>query len=620
MCSCDFDVIVLTETWLKEDVASSEYFNSNYQIYRVNSTGRGRGIIIAVKSEYQSRNMQLLSPVLNADLLGVKVMTASFTLYIIAVYITPAANVDIYHELFGYIESQCTLDKNVIIIGDFNIPQYVEHFIHNDNMSGSSLPLYDFISFNNLTQHNKILNRNNRLLDLVLSSSDISCQISSCDSPLVKEDNHHPSLIVNTEKTPDISVRKFSPKCASFKYNFRKANFVHLYDSLLCTDWTPVFVSGSVNQACQLFYNILYQIFDCCVPKTLIRGSRYPVWYTKELISMIKHKSALWRKYKRYKLDMYLDQIRQLRKQIKYEIRSEYKKFIKSAEDNLRADPSKLWSFIDMKKNSSRIPGNMKYKESELNTAQDIVEAFASYFSSVFENGHSNTTTICDSVGDKMEMKYRLGCKCCVAPSCDNVNILHKFHLTPEDIVKNVKKLKNKCTAGPDEVPSFLVKDCIQVLSHPLCYIFNLILSLVLQSFWMSGKLRKPIAILSNFGKIFESILAEHLYNHIEPSINENQHGFVRKKSTVTNLLEFTQYVLNEFDSFHQVDVVYTDLSKAFDIVDHKILLHRLSEFDLNMPVWYGHHFILSMYSLLSVSKLNTASTCRKWSLSSETF
>ena len=106
MCSCDFDVIVLTETWLKEDVASSEYFNSNYQIYRVNSTGRGRGIIIAVKSEYQSRNMQLLSPVLNVDLLGVKVMTASFTLCIIAVYITPTADVDSYNELFGYIETR----------------------------------------------------------------------------------------------------------------------------------------------------------------------------------------------------------------------------------------------------------------------------------------------------------------------------------------------------------------------------------------------------------------------------------------------------------------------------------------------------------------------------------
>lgn len=60
------------------------------------------------------------------------------------------------------------------------------------------------------------------------------------------------------------------------------------------------------------------------------------------------------------------------------------------------------------------------------------------------------------------------------------------------------------------------------------------------------------------------------------------QHGFVSHRSTVTNLAIFTQFVSHAIDESGQVDVIYTDFSKAFDRIDHTILFSKLSSWGLS--------------------------------------
>lgn len=76
------------------------------------------------------------------------------------------------------------------------------------------------------------------------------------------------------------------------------------------------------------------------------------------------------------------------------------------------------------------------------------------------------------------------------------------------------------------------------------------------------------------------------LYNRILTSLQSFtspfQHGFVRKRSTVTNLVAFTQFVSEVLDRNGQVDVNYTDFAKAFDRVQHDVLLHKLSNYGLD--------------------------------------
>jgi hypothetical protein len=59
--------------------------------------------------------------------------------------------------------------------------------------------------------------------------------------------------------------------------------------------------------------------------------------------------------------------------------------------------------------------------------------------------------------------------------------------------------------------------------------------------------------------------------------ISINQHGFMKNRSTVTNLLEYASFVLNSIEEEWQVDSVYTDFSKAFDRVRHQLLLEEMS-------------------------------------------
>lgn len=85
------------------------------------------------------------------DIVWVKLDNTSYAAAIIGIYISPSTSVEDYHEIFSYTEQQCTSYKNILILGDFNIPQYAAHFLHNNNQAnlyGSSVPLNEFIIYN----------------------------------------------------------------------------------------------------------------------------------------------------------------------------------------------------------------------------------------------------------------------------------------------------------------------------------------------------------------------------------------------------------------------------------------------------------------------------------------
>jgi ribonuclease P/MRP protein subunit RPP40 len=85
----------------------------------------------------------------------------------------------------------------------------------------------------------------------------------------------------------------------------------------------------------------------------------------------------------------------------------------------------------------------------------------------------------------------------------------------------------------------------------------------------------RPIALISNFAKLFEYVLYNSSLHYVSHKLSPNQHGF-----TETNLVSISQYLSDALDNHSQVDVhVYTDLSKAFDRIDHGLLLIKLESF-----------------------------------------
>ena len=96
----------------------------------------------------------------------------------------------------------------------------------------------------------------------------------------------------------------------------------------------------------------------------------------------------------------------------------------------------------------------------------------------------------------------------------------------------------------------------------------------------------RPIAIIGTTSKIFDSLMASHLTDICILSIVKEQHGFVKGKSTLTNLIFYNNFiseVLNDKIRLDgkQIDSIYLDFAKSFESVNHNLLIYKLSKFGL---------------------------------------
>lgn len=270
----DNEIVVLTETWLNMSVYSSEFSTNKWNIFRkdrdpiLTGKSQGGGVLIGVNNVYNSVECNIFVPEMEA--ICVCVSLNSFKcLYVVVVYFPPNCDINLYHSFYEAIERNLS-GKMYIILGDFNIPSYIDVA----STSEVLLNLKGFLAFNNLQQLNTILNKNNVILDLILSVSD-NVLVDDDDDPLLPEDPHHPGLIVVIPKMyPRYRECK---RAVSYKYNFRKANFTKMYNLFKNQSWNSLKNTPDVNVALTIFYQTIYNIFEQCVPKSISSTKKYPL-------------------------------------------------------------------------------------------------------------------------------------------------------------------------------------------------------------------------------------------------------------------------------------------------------------------------------------------------------
>jgi Reverse transcriptase (RNA-dependent DNA polymerase) len=176
-----------------------------------------------------------------------------------------------------------------------------------------------------------------------------------------------------------------------------------------------------------------------------------------------------------------------------------------------------------------------------------------------------------------------------------------------EEVLKVFLELDSSKGPGPDGVPPNILKNCASAFATPLTCIFNKYLaSCVFPEKWKLSfitpifKDRKRnevsnyrgIAILSIIPKRFKLLVYRVLYNDLKKMITSNQHGFMKHWSTVTNLMEYTSFILKSIEQGVQVDSIYTDFSKAFDKMKHLLLLDELAKgTERSNCFWLGSYF-----------------------------
>jgi hypothetical protein len=584
----NFDVLAFSETWLNVDILSSELFLLHqYTVFRCDRRFdlcgklRGGGVLLAVRSNYLMDSIDMsaaVEKIPSIDIVGVKISFSSMVLYIFCVYVPPNTSLVDYEIFFDTLSEFCLNLSSIVLVGDFNLSN------SSDTVSSKGYLLHDFTAFLNFRQCNNIANAHGNILDLVLT--DMSEHLSLQHSiPILDEDSHHPAILIELKIIAG-SRSNFSNSSKSKTYNFRRANFPFLYSLLSEVDWSFIYSLHDVNEVCTAFYGKLYSLFDKSVPCYTHNHRHYPRWYTHELKCNIRSKERCYRKYKKFKKESDREEYVTLRRLVKTRILRDYNTYVSQVENSLRMDPKMFWSYVHDRNSVTRIPAKMTYSDVSCDRPQDIVNSFADYFMSVY-----STSSVPGNIKPQSYSNSFWPC-------------LTLKNFDKSDIEKAFEQLKPKISYGSDNIPAFLVKDCRSVFLEPLVHIFNLSLEQgTFPNVWKSTKVLpvhktgnsaeiknyRPIALLSTFSKIFEIAIFNFLSPVLKNILTPSQHGFMRGRSTVTNLVCVTQFISDSLDRRGQVDVIYTDVAKAFDSVDHHILLYKLSEIGV-------HGFLLDWF------------------------
>ena len=178
------------------------------------------------------------------------------------------------------------------------------------------------------------------------------------------------------------------------------------------------------------------------------------------------------------------------------------------------------------------------------------------------------------------------------------------------DVENIFKNFKEGSSAGPDGFPSTILKQCHKQLAPafyklfnasfntgqiPKCFKIAKIIPIHKGGDKKLPKNYRPVALTSHLSKAMEKIVRKNLIDYLENNhlIDPNQHGFRRGHSTLSQLLSHTEEIIERLHNDAIVDVVYLDFAKAFDKVDHGLLMRECVKLGITgkIGLWI-HNFL----------------------------
>ena len=552
---------------------------------RDRSTGqRGGGVAVFVRSGIPATSL-----VFSSDLEAVCVqlhIPRHGNLFVVTVYRRPDANAtNFIDSLESALDRLPIVEKATLcIVGDFNAKNNLWWDGQTSNSAG--VQLAELTNSLGLAQ---IVTGPTRAVGLAHASQiDLMfvnnlTLVNSCDvlSPV---SDHCPTIVelsVGVEKSsrPGSSC---DPGTKAHKFNYSNVDMATLNAIFRSSDWSPVFNASNTSQALHAWYTVVHSVLDRCVPRSsMAKSSTQKPWYSPFLRRLRRQRDRLFQRSKSLQHDHRLSiAYKRVRNWYVAELRAAERHYYRHlglslSTHQLSKQPYRWWS---------------KAKSMCGLKRRDEVPAI-----SVNGKLYASAVEKADCLNDAFSAQ-------CSAPSATDLPNLpdHKgptFSFTPitnDAIYKHLVSLNTWKAPGIDHVCHRLLKGCAEGLSDSLCYLFNLSLkegvfpnqwkTAVIQPVYkLKGDRRnpssyRPIALLPSISKVFEHFVHKQLLDHClsVQAIPDCQFGFLPKRSTTWQLLEAVNDWEEALDKGHSVHACFVDVAKAFDRVDHNLLLHKL--------------------------------------------
>lgn len=593
----NLDFVSMTETWLNDDFSSSELFDETYNVFRCDRSVerynqlrpnesnrdldddiRGGGCLFAIKNHISAIRLTEWEKETLFDSIWIQINTGGDSkVFINTVYIPPWAIVEhrrqYYEHVIDVINTREPFSR-FILLGDFNVPA-IYWFPSDDHQTAIQYEgriaseLVDLLNACNLTQKNGVKNGRLRILDLVISNIKVSIRRRDERKILISEDNDHPTLDLVIDK----SNIKFLKANKTAKLNFFNANYENINREIQLIDWNIELQADDINDSVDKFYSIINKIITNNTPITIPKPDKFPKWFSFKLIEMIRDKEYYRKKMKQPNNELYGQLFAIKRKEIKREKRMCLAKYIANIEPVIKTNPKSFFAYTKAQKQNNKLPSSMVYKSKLATNMKETARLFAEYFSSVYRD-HANTFEI-DMDRDSN----------------------NDFQIDSEMIAKILSEINETKTNSPDGIPGIFYKRTAETIKIPLLILFSRSIELMvypkkwkhsfISPIFKSGNNTnvenyRPISILSAIAKVFDKLIFLHIREITSHILTECQHGFCLGKSSLSNLLIFTDYITKNMMGGGQVDAIFMDLAKAFDKIDHSILLGKLQRLNIN--------------------------------------
>ena len=589
--------VALTETWLKPHITDSQISVPGYTPFRSDRCARqGGGVLLYVHDKLPVTGFKKFDDNFCQALIC---LCETSKMVVCVLYRPPRCPEYSFRSCLKFVTEYMdgiSDEYELSMLGDFNIPPVdwstnsIQQSGFDDDKTAARI-LLEFMADSLCCQFVKDPTRGHNILDLFISNSEeLVTHVETFDNSL----SDHKGVEIFLSYNP---LSPESPKApifteSSFRaIDFRKADFDYLNSLISSMDWDLMYNSCKPEEFPEIFTEELLNICESTCPKKDYR----PPKKSHIVRNLSRKKRKLQRRLTEAESNPYApnSQIISLRNKvalahlaIRDAIVADLDHKERLAATKVKENPKYFYSYCKkFSKKKSNI--SMLFDENKNITTdpEKIANLFQQQFTSVFSNPADTNLTA--SLLFQPEIKV---------PAPDD------FHFTFEDVEEAIDEIKPDAASGPDEIPTILLKGCKQSLAKPIhMYWAKSMETGFVDSFYKTSIISpvhkkdsralpenyRPISLTSHIIKIFERVVRKKLVQHLEVNglICKHQHGFRSKHSCLTQLLHHFDDVFHALANNSDFDSIYLDYAKAFDKVDHRLLIQKLHRYGFSEKI-----------------------------------